>query len=49
MTRKQNQTVDGIEQSHLRYKKGSRNNEENPKGDNSGDRKTRKEIMNHRC
>jgi hypothetical protein len=27
----------------------SRNNKENPKGDNSGDRNPRKEIRNHRC
>jgi hypothetical protein len=27
----------------------SRNNKENSKGDNSGDRKPRKEIKNHRC
>jgi glutamyl-tRNA reductase len=30
-------------------KKGSRNNKENPKGDNSEDRNSRKEIRNHRC
>jgi hypothetical protein len=42
-------TGDGIEQNHPRSKKGSRNNEENPKGDNSGDRNPRKEIRNHRC
>jgi hypothetical protein len=29
-------------------KNGSRNNEENPKGDNSRDRNPRKEIRNHR-
>ena len=40
---------DGMEQSHLRSKTGSRNNEENPKGDNSEDRNLRKEIRNHRC
>ena len=28
---------------------GNRNNKENPKGDNSGDRNPRKEIRNHRC
>ena len=28
---------------------GSRNNEENPKGDNTGQRKPRKEIRNHNC
>jgi hypothetical protein len=33
----------------LRPKTGSRNNKEKPKGDNSGDRNTRKEIRNHRC
>ncbi|EDL29333.1 mCG148012, partial [Mus musculus] len=27
----------------------SRNNKENPKGDNSGDRNPRKEIRSHRC
>jgi hypothetical protein len=30
-------------------KNGSRNNKENTKGDNSGDRNPRKEIRNHRC
>jgi hypothetical protein len=40
---------DGIEQNHPRSKNGSRNNEEYPKGDNSGDRNPRKEIRNHRC
>jgi hypothetical protein len=34
----------GIEQNHPRTKSGSRNNEENPKGDNSGDKNPRKEI-----
>jgi hypothetical protein len=30
-------------------KNGSRNNTENPKGDNSGDRNPKKDIRNHRC
>ena len=30
-------------------KNRSRNNEENPKGDNSGDGNPRKEIRSHRC
>ena len=34
--------------NHPRPKKGSRNNKEKPKWDSSGDRKPRKEIMNHR-
>ena len=46
---KNNQTGNGIEQNHPRSKNESRNNEENPKGDNSGDRSPRKEIGNHRC
>jgi hypothetical protein len=46
---KQNQTGDGIEQNQTRSKKGSRDNKENPKGDNSTDRNPRKEIRNHRC
>jgi hypothetical protein len=32
-----------------RPKQVSRNDKENPKGDNSGDRNSRKEISNHRC
>jgi hypothetical protein len=39
--------ADGIEQNHPRSKKGSRNNKENPKGDNSGDRNPMKGIRNH--
>ena len=35
------QTGDGIEQNHPRSINGSRNNEENPKGDNCGDRNHR--------
>ena len=46
--RKHNQTGDGFEQKHPRPKKGSRNNKEKPKWDNSGDRKPRKEIRTHR-
>jgi hypothetical protein len=49
MTRKHNQTGDGIEQDHPRSKNGSRNSKENPEGENSGDRNSRKEIRNHRC
>jgi hypothetical protein len=47
ITGKHNQT--GDEQNHPRSKNGSRNNEENRKGDNSGDRNPRKEIGKHRC
>jgi hypothetical protein len=47
--RKHKQTGDRIEQNHSKSKNGSRNNEENPKGDNSEDRNPRKEIRNHRC
>jgi hypothetical protein len=39
--------VTELNKNHIRY--GSRNNKENPKGDNSGDRNARKEIRNHRC
>jgi hypothetical protein len=35
-----------MEQNYPRSKTGSKNNKENPKGDNSGDRKPRKEIRN---
>ena len=49
ITGKHNQTGDGIEQNHPKSKNGSRNNEESPKEDNSGDRNPRKEIRNHRC
>ena len=35
---------DVMEQNYPRSKTGSKNNKENPKGDNSGDRKPRKEI-----
>jgi hypothetical protein len=49
MIRKQNSTGDGFEQNHPRSKNGSRNNEENSKGENSGFRNPRKEIRNHRC
>jgi hypothetical protein len=49
ITGKHNQTGDGNEQNHPRSKNGSRNNKENPMGDNSGDRNPRKEIRNHRC
>jgi hypothetical protein len=38
-----------MEQNHPRSKNEIRNNEENPKGDNSGDRNPRKETRNHRC
>jgi hypothetical protein len=37
-----------LKKNHPGYKHGSRNNKENPKGDNSGDRNPRKEIWNHR-
>jgi hypothetical protein len=46
---KYNQTGEGIEQNHPASKKGSRSNKEITKGDNSGDRKPRKEIRSHRC
>jgi hypothetical protein len=39
----------GIKQNLARSKNGSRNNEENSKGDNFGVRNPRKEIINHRC
>jgi hypothetical protein len=48
MTGKINQIHNGIVQNHPRFKNGSRNNKENTKGDNSGDRNHRKEIRNHR-
>jgi hypothetical protein len=35
--------------NHPRSKNVRRNNKENLKGDNSGDRNTRKKIRNHRC
>jgi hypothetical protein len=38
-----------LKKKHLRSKNGSRNNKENTKGDNSGDRNPRKEIGNHGC
>jgi hypothetical protein len=37
-----------LKKKHTRSKNGSRNNEENTKGDNSADRKPRREIRNHR-
>jgi ribosomal protein S6E (S10) len=49
ITGKNNKTGYGIEQNHPRSKNVSRNNKENPKGDNSGDRNPRKEIRNPRC
>jgi hypothetical protein len=49
ITGKHNETGDGIEQNHPRSKKGSRKDKENPKGDNSRDRKPRKESRNYRC
>jgi hypothetical protein len=39
----------GIEQTNQRSKNRSRNNKEITKGDNSGDRKPRKEVSSHRC
>jgi hypothetical protein len=39
----------GFKQNHPKSKNASRNNEEKPKGHNSGDIKPRKEIRNHRC
>ena len=48
VTEKQFQTGNRIEQIHAESKKGNRNNKENPKGDSSGDRNHRKEIMSHR-
>jgi hypothetical protein len=41
-------TGEGIEQNHPRSKIGSRNIKENSKGDKSGARNPRKEIMTHR-
>jgi hypothetical protein len=43
-----NQSGEGIEQNHPGSKNGSRNNKEITKRDNSPDRKSRKEIRNHR-
>ena len=42
------QTGEEIEQNHPGSKNGSRNNKEITKGDNSGDRKPKKEIRSHR-
>ena len=42
ITGKQNQTGHGIEQNHPKSKNGRKNNEENPKGDSTGERNTRK-------
>ena len=47
--KKQNQTGEGTEQNHPGSKKESRNNKEITKGNNSEDRKPRKEIRSHRC
>jgi hypothetical protein len=43
-----NQIGEGIEQNHPGSKNGNRNNKETTMGDNSGDRKHRKEIRSHR-
>jgi hypothetical protein len=48
VTGKHYQTGERIEQNHPGPKNGSRNNKENPKGENSEDRNPRKEIRNHR-
>jgi hypothetical protein len=46
---KHNQTGEGTEQNHLGSKDVSTNNKEITKGENSGDRNTRKEIRSHIC
>jgi hypothetical protein len=38
-----------LNKSFQDLKNGSRNNKENPKGDDSGDRNPKKEIKNHVC
>ena len=48
ITGKHKQTGEGIEQNHPGSKIGNRNNKEITKGENPGDRKTRKEIRSHR-
>jgi hypothetical protein len=47
MTAKQKQTCEGTEQYYAGSKTERRNNKEITKGDNSGDRKPRKEIRRH--
>jgi hypothetical protein len=46
--RKHIQTGERIEQNNPGSKNGTRNNNEITMGDNSGDRKPRKEIRSHR-
>jgi hypothetical protein len=46
--RKYIQTGERIEQNNPGSKNGSRNNKEIIKGDNSGDRKPRKDVRSHR-
>jgi ElaB/YqjD/DUF883 family membrane-anchored ribosome-binding protein len=41
--------VKKIEQNHPGSNNGNKNSKEITKGDNTGDRKPRKEIRNHRC
>ena len=48
ITGKHNQTGKGFEQNHPGFKNGNRNNKEITKGDNSGNRKPRKETKSHR-
>jgi hypothetical protein len=46
---KHNQTGEVFEQNHTGSKNGARNNKEITKGENSEDKKPRKEIRSHRC
>jgi hypothetical protein len=48
ITGKNNQTGEGNEQNHPGSKNGNRNKKEITKGDNPGDRKSRKEMRSHR-
>jgi hypothetical protein len=38
-----------MEKKYPRSKNGNTNNKENTKGNNTGDRKPRKDIKSHRC